>query len=154
MNNNIFFNKNNIKSDEKFNPDITNKFTTRSANKNINNIQYTKEIWKGITGNDFNKDIKKSDDFKINFETVNISEIMSKHQQEYDIRTRETTLVNEKNRLIKQSCNTMNLDNIIINTTSNNKTHDELKQIQINDNDILKNEKEKYNAMLKVLDNL
>jgi hypothetical protein len=142
---------------KKYNPDIKEKFSSRSKEKTIN-IDYKKDIWKGITGNHFNIDIKSADDLKIQFEKPNLNEITSKLQSEYSSRQKENEQIEEKNKKIKnaalQSLMKIELDLGLTPNVSNNKTHEELKQIQIHDNDILREEKEKFNDLLKNLESI
>jgi hypothetical protein len=142
---------------KKYNPDIKEKFSSRSKEKTIN-IDYKKDIWKGITGNHFNIDIKSADDLKIQFEKPNLNEITSKLQSEYSSRQKENEQIEKKNKKIKnaalQSLMKIELDLGLTPNVSNNKTHEELKQIQIHDNDILREEKEKFNDLLKNLESI
>jgi hypothetical protein len=143
---------------KKYNPDVNNKFTSRADEKNLSNFSYKKELWKGITGNEFNIDIKDSKDFIIQFEKPDFNAISSKHQIEYMSRQKEIDQIEKKNKLIKQAAlqNVMKLENnlVINNPVENIKTHEELKQIQINDNDLLKEEKLKFNDILKNLESI
>jgi len=143
---------------KKYNPDVNNKFISRADEKNLTNFNYKKELWKGITGNEFNIDIKDSKDFIIQFEKPDFNSIASKHQIEYMSRQKEITQIENKNKLIKEAAlhNVMKLDNNLFNNNlvENIKTHDELKQIQINDNDLLKEEKQKFNDILKNLESI
>jgi hypothetical protein len=154
MNNQYDF-KDNIH--KKYNPDVNDNFIKIKNDINLNNIQYSKHVWKGITGDEFNKDIKGSTDFKIDFEKPNINTIMEKHNIEFLNREKEMKQIEIKNNLIRQAAleDTMVLDiPKLINNNDNNdiKTHNELRNIKILDNDVLKNEKEKFNSILKDLD--
>jgi hypothetical protein len=143
---------------KKYNPDVNNKFSSRADEKNLPNLNYKKELWKGITGNEFNMDIKDSKDFIIQFEKPDFNAITSKHQLEYMSRQTEISQIERKNKLIKEAAlqNIMKLENnlVVSNQVENIKTHDELKQIQINDNDLLKEEKQKFNDILKNLESI
>jgi hypothetical protein len=152
MNKNIFM--------KKHNPDVSEKFLEKNNDK-INNINYTNQVWKGITGNEFNKKINKTEDFIINFEKPDISKIVSRYNDEYANREKEIKLINDKNKLIQRAAlqSTMKIDiNSDINTDSysdnNIAMHDTLKKIQIAENDKLKLEKEKYNNLLADLENI
>jgi hypothetical protein len=144
---------------KKYNPDVINKFSSRNQQINLSEIQYKKEVWKGITGDEFKNDIKSPDDFIIKFDKPNLNTINSKHNDELASRQKEIYLIEEKNKKIKEAAlqNYMKID---LNTSENisekiqTKTHNELKQIQINDNDLLKEEKEKFNNLLKNLENI
>jgi len=144
---------------KKYNPDVINKFSSRNQQINLSEIQYKKEVWKGITGDEFKNDIKSPDDFIIKFDKPNLNTINSKHNDELASRQKEINLIEEKNKKIKEAAlqNYMKID---LNTSENisekiqTKTHNELKQIQINDNDLLKEEKQKFNNLLKNLENI
>jgi hypothetical protein len=142
---------------KKYNPDIKEKFSSKSQEKIIN-IEYKKEIWKGITGNNFNIDIKSGDDFKIKFEKPDLNQITSKLQNEYSSRQKEIEQIQEKNQKIKnaalQSLMKIETDLGISTKNTTSKTHDELKQIQIHENDLLKEEKQKFNELLKNLESI
>jgi len=152
MNKNIFITKHN--------PDVSEKFIEKNNNK-ITNINYTNQVWKGITGYEFNKQINKTEDFIIDFEKPDINKIISKFNDEYENREKEIKLINDKNKLIEQAAlqSTMKIDiNIDINSSDymedKTETHDTLKKIQIAENDKLKLEKEKYNNLLADLENI
>lgn len=178
MNRNIFLNKynqNNIKvnvpkpsseqntnssnqlNSNKYNPDVITNYTSKNNNLKLTNIEYSNQIWKGITGDEFKKNIKDADDLKIKFDKPNINDIVSRHNNELTNRIKDKELIDEKNRLIKQAAiqNVMQI-NIIneVKTSNDIKMYDELKQVQIRQNDILRDDKEKYNLLLKGLENL
>ena len=144
---------------KKYNPDVINKFSSRNQQINLSEIQYKKEVWKGITGDEFKNDIKSPDDFIIKFDKPNLNTINSKHNDELASRQKEINLIEEKNKKIKEAAlqNYMKID---LNTSENisekiqTKTHNELKQIQINDNDLLKEEKQKFNNLLNDLNKI
>ena len=144
---------------KKYNPDVINKFSSRNDKLNVSNIEYKKEVWKGITGNDFKNDVKTADDFIIKFDKPDLNTINSKHNNELASRQKEINLIEEKNKKIKEAAlqSYMKIDLNISEKISDKKqakTHNELKQIQINDNDLLKEEKEKLNNILKNLENI
>ena len=143
---------------KKYNPDVINKFSSRNDKLNVSNIEYKKEVWKGITGNDFKNDVKTAKDFIIKFDKPDLNTINYKHNNELASRQKEINLIEEKNKKIKEAAlqSFMNIDLI---TSSNQekkevKTYNELKQIQIKDNDLLKDDKEKFNNLLKNLENI
>jgi len=176
MNRNIFLNKhnqqnfkynhtavntiNNVQEEpnNKFNPDVINNFTSKNSSLKLKDIEYTNQIWKGITGDEFKMNVKESNDLKIEFEKPNINEIMTKHNNELSNRMKDKEMIDEKNRLIKQAAlqNIMQLEIIPETNTiiSESKMYDELKHIQIKDNDILKDEKEKFNLLLRGLEDI
>ena len=178
MNRNIFLNKhnqNNFKSNKpipnseqttnlssstqnnKYNPDVITNYTSKNNNLKLTNIEYSNQIWKGITGDEFRNNVKDAKDLKIEFDKPNINEIVSRHNNELTNRMKDKELIDEKNRLIKQAAiqNVMQI-NIIndVKTVNETKMHDELKHIQIRENDILRDEKEKYNILLRGLEDL
>jgi hypothetical protein len=142
---------------KKYNPDVINKFSSRNDKLNVSNIEYKKEVWKGITGNDFKNDVKTADDFIIKFDKPDLNTINSKHNNELASRQKEINLIEEKNKKIKEAAlqSFMNIDLTSSNQEKKEvKTYNELKQIQVNDNDLLKDEKEKFNNLLKNLENI
>ena len=142
---------------KKYNPDVINKFSTRNDKLNVSNIEYKKEVWKGITGNDFKNDVKTAKDFIIKFDKPDLNTINSKHNNELTSRQKEINLIEEKNKKIKEAAlqSFMNIDLITSNQEKKEvKTYNELKQIQIKDNDLLKDDKEKFNNLLKNLENI
>jgi hypothetical protein len=174
MNKNIFLNKHNQQNirfnhkpstnstpeqpiNNKYNPDVITNYTSKNNSLKLTDIEYTNQIWKGITGDEFTNNIKDANDLKIEFEKPNINDIISKHNNELSNRMKDKEMIDEKNRLIKQAAlqNVMQL-NIIndIKPVNETKMHDELKHIQIKENDILKEEKEKYNLLLRGLEDL
>ena len=145
MNNNIFFNK--------YNPDVNDKY--KQILNRDQNFQFSNKIWNGITGSEFANKINNSNDLKIIFnDDINYNTINLKHQNEILNRKIENDNINEKNKLI----NNMKINNSLTIENKNDeptdinivetKTHIELKKIQINNNDILKNEKEQFNKLL------
>lgn len=148
MNNNIFL--------KKYNPDVSEKFLEQNNNK-INDINYSNQVWKGITGNEFEKNINKSEDFLINFEKPDVNRIVSKYNDEFLNREKEMKIIQEKNKLIEQaslqSTMKINIDTYIENN-SLPETHDSLKRMQIAENDKLKLEKEIYNKLLEDLEDI
>ena len=144
---------------KKYNPDVINKFSSRNEQLNVSNIQYKKELWKGITGNEFKNDVKSSNDFIIQFDKPDLNTINNKHNNELASRQKEINLIEQKNKKIKEAAlqSYMKIDLNISNKIPEKKevkTYNELKQIQINDNDLLKEEKEKFNNLLKNLENI
>ena len=142
---------------KKYNPDVINKFSSRNDKLNVSNIEYKKEVWKGITGNDFKNDVKTAKDFIIKFDKPDLNTINSKHNNELASRQKEMNLIEEKNKKIKEAAlqSFMNIDLITSNQEKKEvKTYNELKQIQIKDNDLLKDDKEKFNNLLKNLENI
>jgi hypothetical protein len=142
---------------KKYNPDVINKFSSRNDKLNVSNIEYKKEVWKGITGNDFKNDVKTAKDFIIKFDKPDLNTINSKHNNELASRQKEINLIEEKNKKIKEAAlqSFMNIDLTSSNQEKKEvKTYNELKQIQVNDNDLLKDEKEKFNNLLKNLENI
>lgn len=149
MNKNIFI--------KKYNPDVNEKFNKCNNKINID-INYKKEVWKGITGNDFNVNVQNSKDFIIQFEKPDFNKIILEHDNQYNTRQKEIDQIEKKNKLIKEAAleNVMKIETElgIIPSTQNIKSHDELKQIQINENDILKEEKQEFNNLLKNLESI
>lgn len=146
---------------KKYNPDVASKFSNKKLEDSKfqkDSIEYKKELWKGITGKEFLNDVSKAEDFVIEFEKPDFEAIRSKHNTEYFIRQQEIKEIQEKNRKIKEAAmqNIMKIqsDLGIETKTTETKTHDELKQLQINEQDILKEEKAKFNELLKGLEGI
>ena len=147
---------------KKYNPDVNSKYSDKqnsSQDFQKDNINYKKELWKGITGKEFTIDIQKSEDFIIEFENPNFESIRNAHTSEYILRQNEIKEIEQKNKKIREAAmeNVMKIGNnlgITNMTLEQTKTHDELKQIQVNENDLLKNEKEQFNELLKNLEGI
>jgi len=146
---------------KKYNPDVASKFSSKKSEDSQytkESIEYKKELWKGITGNDFLNDVSKAEDFVINFEKPNFDAIRTSHNTEYFLRQKEIKEIEEKKNKIKEAAmqNVMKieLDLGLQIKTLDTKTHDELKHLQINEQDLLKEEKAKFNELLKGLEGI
>lgn len=145
---------------KKYNPDVSNLYNNKVIESNglqKDKIDYKKETWKGITGNSFTNDVKKAEDFIIEFEKPNFEAIRMEYSNRYMERQQEIRMAEEKKRKIQelamQNLSKMQPD-LDLNKKEEIKTHNELKQLQINDTDVLKDEKEKFNELLKNIDEL
>jgi hypothetical protein len=143
---------------KKYNPDITSKFSEKKESSNHfqkDTIEYKKELWKGITGQDFLIDVSKPEDFTIEFEKPDFHAIRSEYISEFAIRQNEIKEIEEKNKKIKEAAmqNVMKIQTDLGINLSNQeqKTHNELKELQIDSADLLKEEKEKFNELLNNL---
>ena len=147
---------------KKYNPDVNSKFTDRqkfTQEYKKDSIEYKKELWKGITGDQFLKDVKKSEDFIIEFEKPNFEEIRSNYSDKYVQRENEKRETEDKMNKIREAAiqNVMKIQTDLglnIKPIIEIKTHDELKKLQINDQDLLKEEKQKFNELLKNLEEI
>jgi hypothetical protein len=146
---------------KKYNPDIASKFSNKKledAQYTKDSIEYKKELWKGITGKDFLNNVSKAEDFVINFVKPDFETIRTSYDTEYYLRQKEITEIEEKKKKIKESAiqNVMKiqLDLGIQTKLVKTKTHDELKHLQINEQDLLKEEKSKFNELLKGLEGI
>ena len=115
-------------------------------------------MWKGITGNDFLNNVSKAEDFIINFEKPNFEAIRTSHTTEYFLRQNEIKEIEEKKKKIKDAAmqNVMKIESDLgLQIKSVDiKTHNELKHLQINEQDLLKEEKSKFNELLKGLEGI
>jgi hypothetical protein len=143
---------------KKYNPDVNSKFSDRSCKSQEfqkDEIDYKKELWKGITGKEFLMDVSKPDDFIIEFEKPNFQAIRTGYMTEFASRQNEIREIEEKNIKIKEAAmqNVMKIQTDLgINVSpQEQKTHNELKQLQIDSADLLKEEKEKFNQLLNNL---
>jgi len=146
---------------KKYNPDIAFKFSNKKLEDALytkDSIEYKKELWKGITGKDFLNNVSKAEDFVINFVKPDFETIRTSYDTEYYLRQKEITEIEEKKKKIKESAiqNVMKiqLDLGIQTKLVKTKTHDELKHLQINEQDLLKEEKSKFNELLKGLEGI
>lgn len=146
---------------KKYNPDVNSKFTERSVNSQEfqkDQIKYKKDLWKGITGQEFLMDVSKAEDFVIEFEKPDFQAIKTGYITEFASRQNEIKEIEEKQRKIREAAmqNVMKIEaDLGISTTNQEqKTHDELKQLQIGSTDLLKEEKEKFNQLLKNLEDI
>jgi hypothetical protein len=157
MDKNVFINNNNA---IKYNPDINNTFIKNLDSRKANDYKHSNVIWKGITGDDFNKPIKSAKDLIIDFEIIDSNTIINKHNEEFEKRNMERFTIEQKNKIVREMAmaDSMQLDFIDDNINENEKQdikmHNELKTIQISENDILKNEKEKFNKLMKDLEDI
>ena len=143
---------------KKYNPDIASKFSNKKLEDSQytkDSIEYKKELWKGITGKDFLNNVTKPEDFVINFENPDFEAIRTSHNTEYYLRQNEIKEIEEKNKKIKEAAmqNVMKIQTDLGINLSNQeqKTHNELKELQIDSADLLKEEKEKFNELLNNL---
>jgi hypothetical protein len=146
---------------KKYNPDIASKFSNKKLEDSQytkDSIEYKKELWKGITGKDFLNNVTKPEDFVINFENPDFEAIRTSHNTEYYLRQNEIKEIEEKKKKIKEAAmqNVMKiqLDLGIQIKPIETKSHDELKHLQINEQDLLKEEKFKFNELLKGLEGI
>ena len=146
---------------KKYNPDVNSKFSERKSDSKDfqkDTIEYKKELWKGITGKEFLIDVAKAEDFVIEFEKPDFQAIRSGYINEFASRQNEIKEIEEKNRKIKEAAmqDVMKIQTELgINVQNQEqKTHNELKQLQIDSTDLLKEEKQKFNELLKNLEDI
>jgi hypothetical protein len=143
---------------KKYNPDVNSKFSEKKSSTQDfqkDTIQYKKELWKGITGQEFLINVSKPEDFIMEFEKPDFNAIRTGYISEFSSRQNEIKEIEEKNRKIKEAAmqNVMKIQTDLGINLSNQeqKTHNELKQLQINSADLLKEEKQKFNELLNNL---
>jgi len=146
---------------KKYNPDVNSKFSERNINSQEfqkDKIEYKKDLWKGITGKEFLMDVSKPEDFIIEFQKPDFQAIRTGYVTEFASRQNEIKEIEEKQKKIREAAmqNVMKIQSDLGINTSNQeqKTYDELKQLQINSADLLKEEKEKFNQLLKNLEDI
>jgi hypothetical protein len=146
---------------KKYNPDVNSKFSERNINSQEfqkDKIEYKKDLWKGITGQEFLMDVSKPEDFIIEFQKPDFQAIRTGYVTEFASRQNEIKEIEEKQKKIREVAmqNVMKIQSDLgINVINQEqKTHEELKQLQINCADLLKEEKEKFNELLKNLEDI
>lgn len=144
-------------SEGKYNPDISNLFNNANQIRQTTNYQFSNEGYKTIMNEKITKPIKSQDDLKIEYKKADQKErpeILKKIQE------LENERLNEKQKLSSQIDHSKKLDELIkikrkeINIDYEASTHTELKQIQINQNDKIKKEKEKFNNIINSLNDI
>lgn len=147
---------------KKYNPDVNSKFSDRkmfTQDFQKDSIEYKKDLWKGITGDQFLMDVKKPQDFVIEFPKPNFDVIRTDYSDRYSQRENEKREIEEKMKKIREAA-MENVMKIQSDLGLDNKqqveirTHDELKQLQVNEEDLLKEEKTKFNELLNSLEGL
>jgi hypothetical protein len=146
---------------KKYNPDVNSKFSEKKSSTQDfqkDTIEYKKELWKGITGQEFLMDVSKAEDFVIEFEKPDFQAIRTGYVTEFASRQTEIKEIEEKNRKIReaamQDIMKIQADLGVNLSTQEQKTHNELKQLQIDSADLLKDEKAKFNELLKNLEDI
>ncbi len=146
---------------KKYNPDVNSKFSEKKSSTQDfqkDTIEYKKELWKGITGQQFLMDVSKAEDFVIEFEKPDFQAIRTGYVTEFASRQTEIKEIEEKNRKIReaamQDIMKIQADLGVNLSTQEQKTHNELKQLQIDSADLLKDEKAKFNELLKNLEDI
>ena len=139
MNQNIFQRINN----DKYNPDIIDKYNNMTNNRTTN-FNQSKEVWKGITGENFD-----ANDLKIKIEKPEVSEILNRlniimTEREDEERIRKEIAKTYKNENEKNN----------IEKEYSSQDHHQLKKYHIDKNDKLIKEKEKFNAILEELNDI
>jgi chromosome segregation ATPase len=142
----------------KFNPDVANLYNQVNEVRNTSKYNFSNQGYKTIMNDKIPKIVKSQEDLKVNYEKAN-------EQQKNEILNKISQLENERNlekeRLNKQTDHTKKLEELIkIKRKENNNdnyqasTHGELKQIQINQNDKVRKEKEKFNSIVDSLNDI
>jgi len=81
-------------SNQKFNPDVNQKYSNILNKRSVINYQYSNQMWKPIIGSISKSDIN-SDDLKIKIDKINSAEIKSKYESELENRLKEKILVDK-----------------------------------------------------------
>lgn len=148
---------------KKYNPDVNVKFTDRKISEKDfqkDSIEYKKDLWKGITGEKFSIDVSKPEDFIIEFPKPDFNLIRADYSDRYSQREIEKKEAEEKMKKIRQAAmqNVMKiqLDLGLEEQPVEIKTHNELKQLQLqlDDQDLLKDDKIKFNELVNSLEGL
>jgi len=151
-------NKNNTnQTNEKFNPDISNLYSQINQTRQTTSYNFSNEGYKTIITEKITKPIKSQDDLKLDYKKADGTDkqIMEKKRQEL-----ENERLAEQAKLGKQIDHTKKLEELIkikrkeMNNDYQATTHGELKQIQINQNDKIKAEKEKFNSIVNSLNDI
>jgi hypothetical protein len=142
---------------EKFNPDISNLYNNANQIRQTTNFQFSTEGYKTIMNEKITKPIKSQDDLKVEYKKVDQKEMPMVLKK---IQELENERLNEKQKLTAQIDHSKKLEELIKikrkEATDNYQatTHGELKQIQINQNDKIKKEKERYNDIVNSLNDI
>jgi hypothetical protein len=141
---------------KKYNPDVKEKYNKLNRNEKFT---FSNIMWNGITNTEI-KQINNSDDLKLQFNNLDNKEINIRHENELLTRDYENKILEEKKKKINKMNINLNIDidiDMNMNIKKEEKKHNtfiELKHIQINDNDSLRKEKEKFNKMLNELESI
>jgi hypothetical protein len=81
-------------SNQKFNPDVNQKYSNILNKRSVINYQYSNQMWKPIIGSISKSDINL-DDLKIKIDTINSAEIKSKYESELENRLKEKILADK-----------------------------------------------------------
>jgi hypothetical protein len=146
--------------ENKFNPDIKNNFNQAKQDRETTKYDLSTTGYKTIINEKVSKVVKSQEDLKIAYEkaTEENRQITLKKLAEID---NERKMENQK--LASQIDHNKKLDELIKvkrreligeKETYQASTHSELKQIQINQNDKIKAEKEKFNSIVNSLNDI
>ena len=142
---------------EKFNPDISNLYNTANEIRQTTNYKFSNEGYKTIINEKITKPIKSQDDLKVEYKKVDQKEMPMVLKK---IQELENERLNEKKKLTVQIDHSKKLEELIkikrkeVTENYQATTHGELKQIQINQNDKIKKEKERYNDIINSLNDI
>lgn len=146
--------------ENKFNPDIKNNFNQAKQDRETAKYDLSTTGYKTIINEKISKVVKSQEDLKIAYEkaTEENRQVTLKKLAEID---NERKMENQK--LASQIDHNKKLDELIKvkrreligdKDTYQASTHSELKQIQINQNDKIKKEKERYNDIVNSLNDI
>jgi len=142
---------------EKFNPDISNLYNNANETRQTTNYKFSTEGYKTIINEKITKPIKSQDDLKVEYKKVDQKEMPMVLKK---IQELENERLNEKQKLTAQIDHSKKLEELIkikrkeVTDNYQATTHGELKQIQINQNDKIKKEKERYNDIINSLNDI
>jgi hypothetical protein len=147
----------NKNGNEKFNPDISNLYNNANEIRQTTNFKFSNEGYKTIMNEKITKPIKSQEDLKVEYQKADQKDrpMVLKKIQEL-----ENERLNEKQKLTSQIDHSKKLEELIkikrkeITDNYQAPTHGELKQIQINQNDKIKKEKERFNDIVNSLNEI
>lgn len=145
-------------NNDKFNPDVANLYNQANETRNTTKYETSLQGYKTIMNDKIPVKVKTKDDLKVEYQKATEAdrqEVLKK------INKLEDERLQEKRKLEMQIDHTKKLDELIkikrkevTDTNYQASTHSELKQIQVKSNDVLKQQKEKYNSIVNSLNDI
>lgn len=145
-------------NNDKFNPDVANLYNQANETRNTTKYETSLQGYKTIMNDKIPVNVKTKDDLKVEYQKATEAdrqEVLKK------INKLEDERLQEKRKLEMQIDHTKKLDELIkikrkevTDTNYQASTHSELKQIQVKSNDVLKQQKEKYNSIVNSLNDI
>lgn len=133
----------------KFNPDINIKYNQIQSNRN-HQYDYDNRVWKGIITDQITEPVKNANDLKLKLDNPNKESTLHKLEEQMALRAQER---------LQYEHNINNNKKLDLHQTKNENYkpahgHDELKTINVKENDRLKKEKERLNQIIHDINEL